>query len=327
MKTFEFDTIPSSYNYLIKELIKNGKKISPRGIETLEITPASITIKEPLKNVILSPARKLNYGFMLGELAWILQGSNDAHHIAHYNKNWMNFSDDGMTLNGAYGQRIFRYSEHEVNQFENVIELLKNDKNSRQGTIVLFDPNKDFKETKDKPCTNLMRFSIRNDKLNLLVLMRSNDIMFGYPYDVFNFTVLQKIMANRLGIEVGIYTHVVDSLHLYVEQMDWCEDIANEESNDIYKEYVPINNSFDNDDVQTFLNVEQTTRKLTNEINLKHIFEMIENIKDKYWQSNAAFLAMYNYRKNRNKNDFLKLFHPFINNEFKYVLDRYKELK
>ena len=324
---FEFESVNESYKNLISEIIKNGAQVSPRGLDTLEISPAVITIKNPYDNVIISDSRKLNYGFMLGELAWILQKSNDMNHICHYNKNWSNFSDDGETLNGAYGQRIFAYGEHEVNQFEEVFKLLSEDKNSRQGTIVLFDPNKDFKKTKDKPCTNLIRFSIREDKLNMTVFMRSNDIMFGYPYDVFNFTNLQFIMAAKLGVGVGKYTHIVDSLHLYTEQLDWAKSIVFEPHKSIKNTFCSMGKIPFEGDVQTFLNVEQTTRKLGDKLNVNHVIKMIQNIYSYNWKSYAAFIALYNYRKMKKDDVFLSRFRSLITNEFKNILSRYQALK
>lgn len=324
MHCFEFNSVNDSYKNLMKAIIENGSHVSPRGLDTLELSPAVVTITNPVDNVIYSDARRLNYGFMLGELAWILQGSNEVSHICHYNKNWSNFSDDGMILNGAYGQRIFKYGEHEVNQFENVFKVLSEDKNSRQGTIVLFDPNLDFKKTKDKPCTNLIRFSIRENKLNMTVFMRSNDIMFGYPYDVFNFTNLQFIMAAKLGVGIGKYTHIVDSLHLYTEQLDWCKDIIAEPDN----EHFVMEDKFPHEgDIQTFLNVEQTTRKLGDKLNVQHVIKMIQNMHSSNWKSYAAFLALYNYRKLKKDDVFLSRFHSLIQNEFKNILNKYQALK
>ena len=323
MRTFEFKTFTDSYPVLIQTLINEGKSVSPRGMDTLEISPVSIIIKEPLKNVIFSDSRKLNYGFMLGELGWILQKSNDANHIAHYNKNWLNYSDDGVTLNGAYGQRIFDY--HGINQFEKAFHQLQKDPNSRQATIVLFDPTRDYQPTKDKPCTNLIRFSIRENKLNMIVFMRSNDIMFGYPYDVFNFSTLQSIMANKLNLNVGIYTHIVDSFHLYKEQLSWANDIMREERPIIYGP-LEIERKFNSNDIQTFLNVEQTTRKMIGLIDVETIEKMLLDIDSEYWRSNAAFLALYNYRKMHYSQKTLDKFKKLITNELVFILDRYGEL-
>jgi thymidylate synthase len=45
--------------------------------------------------------------------------------------------------------------------------------------------------------------------------MRSNDAYFGLPHDVFCFTMLQEMIACRLGVEVGEYYHYVGSMHVY----------------------------------------------------------------------------------------------------------------
>ena len=45
--------------------------------------------------------------------------------------------------------------------------------------------------------------------------MRSNDVWWGVPYDVFQFTFLQIQLAQVLGLEPGVYTHQAGSFHLY----------------------------------------------------------------------------------------------------------------
>ena len=58
---------------------------------------------------------------------------------------------------------------------------------------------------------------LRDNKLNLLTSMRSNDIYWGLSHDVFCFTMLQEAVARALGAELGTYKHVVGSLHLYLK--------------------------------------------------------------------------------------------------------------
>ena len=109
MRTFEFESVEQAYPQIIKTILEEGKEVSPRGQLTREITPACITILNPRKRVLPSQTRKLNFGFTVAELIWILQGSDDVKFISHYNSNLSNFSDDGETLNGAYGKRIFAW--------------------------------------------------------------------------------------------------------------------------------------------------------------------------------------------------------------------------
>ena len=71
------------------------------------------------------------------------------------------------------------------------------------------------KESKDINCTVCLQFFIRNNKLHMTTYMRSNDLWMGFPYDVFQFTNMQVLMSMELGVELGTYTHISGSLHLY----------------------------------------------------------------------------------------------------------------
>ena len=356
MKVFEYESLEQAYPEIINALLTEGEIVAPRGVVTKEIAPACITIKNPRKRVIPSAIRKLNFGFMCAELIWILEGNNNVNFIGHYNSNWKTFSDDGETLNGAYGQRIFNWNsgirlvadtkkdsngEKEqtlssgqviINQFQKAFEQLKKDPFTRQATIVLFDPYKDYKETKDKPCTNLIRFMIRDNKLNMTVFMRSNDIMKGTPYDIFNFTMLQEIMACMLGIDVGIYTHIADSLHIYESDFELGKKIVEENYPLLYKENeepMKLENNINNltGDLQLIFEIEKLTRE-NKETLIVDVIEKLNVITDNYLKSIAAVLATYNFRKYRRKQNELDTLKQYITNEFKSLMEeRYNELK
>jgi len=325
---FTYDNMDEAYPDLINNLLQNGQIVSPRGKITRELMPACITIMNPRKRVIFSPVRHLNYGFYIGELLWILSKSNDVDFISYYNKNWSLFSDDGKKLNGAYGSRIFKYRSN-INQFELAYKQLLQDKDTRQASIVLFDPYKDYKETKDKPCTNLLRFSIRNNKLNMFVVMRSNDIIFGTPYDIFNFTMLQEIMAGWLNIDVGVYNHIIDSFHIYSDKFELGNQIVKENNNkNIYNNIIDsrVNKKQFDKMIKKILLVEKATR--TEKCDVDEIIEYInKNVNNEYWKSLIMFIVLYNIRKFHYKQNELNKIYPYITNEFKYFLNRYRELK
>jgi len=353
MRTFTFESVEEAYPALLEALLNEGDFVSPRNMLTREISPVGITITNPRKKIVSHPIRKLNYGFMVGELLWILQGRNDLS-IAHYNSQWAQFSDDGEILNGAYGQRIFRwdgafdiidesYVDEEnnthpsfeiqqvtINQFEKAYELLKEDPDSRQATIALFNPAQDYRITKDKPCTNLMRFTIRNGKLNMFVVMRSNDIIKGFPYDIFNFIMLQEIMAGKLNIEVGKYTHVADSLHLYETDFELAKQIISTPYVSIYEDYEMMDARIVNEDldgeIAKVYNIEATTRTMGSILKLEKVEEMLYAINNEYWRSLAAVIATYNFRKARRKQDELDILKNYVNNEFNQLIINWKEL-
>jgi hypothetical protein len=59
--------------------------------------------------------------------------------------------------------------------------------------------------------------------------MRSSDIILGLAYDVPAFTIMQEVMANELGVELGEYVHTSNSLHCYQRDFEMLDEIANSE--------------------------------------------------------------------------------------------------
>ena len=176
-----------------------------------EFLDAVMIVADPTRNIVTSPIRKMPMRYAVGELAWYLSGSNRVADISQYAKKWFEISDDGETNNSAYGYRIFE--KFGFDQWEYVKGLMKKDPNTRQAVIHIKDASDT--PTKDTPCTVYLQFFLRDNKLNLSVHMRSNDIWMGVPYDMFSFCFLQVKMAMELGVEIGTYTHYAGSLHMY----------------------------------------------------------------------------------------------------------------
>lgn len=186
-----------------------------------EICDAVFCVEDATRNIVSSPIRNMPMRYAVGELAWYLSGSNRVSDIRPFAKKWEEISDDGSTNNSAYGWRIF--SKFGFDQWEHIKNLLTKDPNSRQAVIHIKDA--DNRPTKDTPCTVYLQFFIRNNKLNLSVHMRSNDIWMGVPYDMFSFCFLQMKLAMELGVEIGSYTHYAGSLHMY--ERDYKSAISN----------------------------------------------------------------------------------------------------
>lgn len=196
----------------LKEHAEDGFTDSSRdGSVVGEELDAVFCVEDPTRNIVTSAIRKMPMRYAVGELAWYLAGSNRVADISRFAKKWAEISDDGVTNNSAYGYRIQHMFGFD--QWEYVKGLLQKDPNSRQAVIHIKDANN--KPTKDTPCTVYLQFFLRNNKLNLSVHMRSNDIWMGVPYDMFSFCFLQMKMAMELGVEIGTYTHYAGSLHMY----------------------------------------------------------------------------------------------------------------
>jgi len=99
-------------------------------------------------------------------------------------------------------------------------QSLIRDKDTRQAFLRFSLPGHQWFGNKDQTCTMHANFLIREDKLNLSVVMRSNDLWLGLTYDLPWFISLIDRMVEELKphypqLTKGCYTHTVHSLHLY----------------------------------------------------------------------------------------------------------------
>lgn len=206
------DNATEAWEWWYKRLLEeNNAQPSRDGAVVGEFLNAITVIKDPRQGLVLSEKRNLSLKYAVGELLWYLSGSNMVSAISPYSKVWEKLSDDGETVNSAYGHRIYR--KFGFDQWGYVKNLLQKDPLSRQAVIHIKEPNN--QPTMDLPCTICIQYFIRDNRLHSAVYMRSNDIWMGFPYDVFCFTSLQVKMAMELGVDLGEYTHIAGSLHLY----------------------------------------------------------------------------------------------------------------
>lgn len=80
--------------------------------------------------------------------------------------------------------------------------------------------------SKDVPCTVAWHFTVRDGALILTVFMRSNDVWLGLPYDLLNFTTVQRVVASMLDLKVGEYRHIVSNLHIYEPNRESADGIV-----------------------------------------------------------------------------------------------------
>ena len=123
-------------------------------------------------------------------------------------------ADVDGNVNSNYGWQWQRNQ-----QLDNVIKLLKTLPETRQAAISIYDAKEYDKYAYDTPCTYAVQFTILHDKLDMSVLMRSNDLWYGFCNDQYQFSNLQMLVAHELNIPVGIYYHYAHNLHLYDDKL------------------------------------------------------------------------------------------------------------
>lgn len=200
-----------------------------------EILDFKTIITNPYRRCVGGYKRNINIFFLLAEAMWIALGRKDVKTLVWFNKNMEKFSDDGKVFHAPYGFRLRHWGVRSEDKFEpgistaqgfdqviNAIKILAENPNSRQVVMSIWNPEFDLGfRTKDTPCNDMVMLKIRDGKLITTIANRSNDLHWGLPTNIFQFSFLTEIMAACLDVELGTQTHNSQSLHIY----EW-NDIA-----------------------------------------------------------------------------------------------------
>lgn len=162
--------------------------------------------------------RKIPVKVFVAEMVWFLSGGkNPDEFLSKYTKIWEGFREENGEIAAAYGHRWRKHFGRD--QIVDLVKLLEADPTSRHGVVVTWDPADDglISGTKKKnvPCPYTFTANIIGNKLHLHSIIRSNDMMLGCPHDVGGFVLLQYLIAAKLGVKPGIYTHSISNAHIY----------------------------------------------------------------------------------------------------------------
>lgn len=215
----EIEDAVNGYVDLAQTVLLKGKETAPRGMKTREIEDAVIFLDNIYAALPIGVGRGAVPGIGAVEACQLLSGTSFPKTVIAIGPQFKNYTEDSGIFHGAYGLRT-------DGQYEAVVEKLKNDPDSRQAVVTIWNPEYDNQPSKrDYPCTVLHQFRVRDGRLNMSVYMRSNDVWLGAAYDFFQFTRVQIALASVLGIEPGKYAHHVGSLHIYEQHYEAAENL------------------------------------------------------------------------------------------------------
>lgn len=202
-----FNNAQEAFEYFYFLINQEGKIRSG----TKYLRNVSFVIKNPMDNEINTPWRKWSLKYARIEWDWYLKATRSTRDIKDHAKIWSMIQDEYGEVNSNYGWQWNR-----SNQIEYVIKELKRDKNTRRAVLTIYDAKESHIFKKDTPCTLSIHFDIERDIfLNMSVNMRSNDLVFGFCNDQYCFSMLQKMIADNIGLKVGEYNHFCHNLHIY----------------------------------------------------------------------------------------------------------------
>jgi thymidylate synthase len=199
-----------AFNCILHELRVEGIDFG----DTKALFNVGFTIEDPLDNHIKNRERKWSLEYAEAEWQWYLSGDPNIIKLGQlYGKIppiWERMADSDGNVNSNYGYQWMRN-----NQIDYVVAKLRDNPDTRHAAISIYDAKEYNKYAKDTPCTYAIQFTIINNKLCMSVYMRSNDIWYGFCNDQYQFSSLQKMIADRLSMDVGWYYHHAHNMHLY----------------------------------------------------------------------------------------------------------------
>ena len=217
-----------SFNRKFQDLIINIKtEAQPRDLKVRELALGHLEV-EPGKYFANFENRKFNFKYFAGELAWYLMKDCDVDYIGKFSGFWKNITNPGTNeINSNYGALLFG------DQLQWAKESLERDVNTRQAIAFLNQPKYQFEGNKDFVCTMYLNFWIRDNKLNMKVQMRSNDIFYGLTFDAPFFGFVHQHMVLWLqdtypGLELGTYHHLAHNIHYYDQHFELSSKIIRE---------------------------------------------------------------------------------------------------
>ena len=207
-------TVSDIRQYFVDELHDEAFTEDRTGQKTIELLGASLLADEPA--IFGTPSEK----YIDAELTWYSSGStniNDIHPDKEPPAACVYAANEHGEINSNYGHLIRSSKYHD--QYRNVLDELISNPDSRRASMIYTRPSiwSEYNENgkNDFICTNSVTYYIRNDELQAVVQMRSNDVVFGYKNDVAWQQHVLEVLASDLDINPGFIQWQVQNLHVY----------------------------------------------------------------------------------------------------------------
>lgn len=241
MTELHVDTQSEAWLSVVRDLL-SAPRIAPRGLPVREMAErVTVVIARPEAGFVEVEGRDLNYAILAAEGMALVGQTSVPEAIVDRVQAFAPFTDGGIFW-GAYGPRI-------AGDLGQLVTLMKGDPDTRQAVLTLYDSGRDLmRGVKDVPCTVAIQFFLRGQdkidvtsqaatgvelvqpletkRLDMWVVMRSNDAWLGLPYDLGQFSLLQCAVAGALDARIGTYAHSVGSMHLYERNYEAAQKVG-----------------------------------------------------------------------------------------------------
>ncbi len=220
MQKFECYSIANAHERAVRHILERGRVVTTEDGEiTAETDPITLVIRNPFNEPRISPVSpyKKNY---CNQYADQLINGTDADFDYNYNDLLRHYNSTTLTPTGNYDEI--------TDQIYSIIDRLTVDPISRRACATTWRPQEHGKsECQNPPCLQHVQGWVRDNRFNMRVVFRSNDILGAAGVNMYGLTCLQEYMAKRIGVGVGTYYHDATIPHIYLKKnlsdvLAWC---------------------------------------------------------------------------------------------------------
>ena len=210
----DFYNANEAFEYFYKTISKHGVRFA----DTRALFNIGFTMHRPQLNINSDKKRGWNLDYAKAEWEWYLSGDPNIKKLGDiYGKIppiWSRMANEAGNVNSNYG-----YQWNRNNQLDYVIDKLKKEMYTRQACVSIYDGKEHDRYKYDTPCTYAVQFTNVENRLNMCVTMRSNDLWYGFCNDQYQFSKLLELVCKETGLDMGSYYHFAHNLHIYSNKL------------------------------------------------------------------------------------------------------------
>ena len=222
-----------SYQKLVSHILENGiRKNNRTGTDTLMVF--AYHYKVNLNNGFpLLTTKKVFFNSVVRELLWYLTGETHIRNLREHIKIWDAWTNEekNWEIGKMYGYQWVNWEKFTedpetgeikktfINQIEEVINLIKNNPDSRRMVVTAWNPSV-LKQIALPSCHAFFIFSVTNGKLNCHLTQRSGDIALGIPFNLACYAMLTQMIAQETNLALGEFSHYINDAHIYENHID-----------------------------------------------------------------------------------------------------------
>lgn len=206
----------SQYYNLLREVWDDGEVVTHKRTQQVvrKVHGRLIQFRNGFGSLPVTLLRKVSPKPAIAEQLFFLTGWRDPNmFLDEATSIWRDFYEEDGMLDHGYGPRM---RVHNDDQIRIVLSKLKADPTTRHGVITIWQPGDlTIKGVKNVPCPVMIMLSCNKYGLGMSVVMRSNDLIVGMPFDVMGFAFLHQVFAQFLKVEPSTFSYFIHDAHVY----------------------------------------------------------------------------------------------------------------